>query len=230
MQTAAKEKTFLLIFAIASALFVCAPAIASSTHASTAENRVELFLLDGQNRVGQQAIDSANRVENYDSPWGVALESSVAPNPAASRFANLSSAERQVLITQKTQEQALRRVNVQRQANGGSVYGQLPDSRSVGAGKDFTSTQRANIYQANRQIHGGTLRSDLDGAALHVDRHGTRLPNLPDRRGQTPSPLQPAVDHVQPRNPLDPLQPRGRNSYSNAEVLSRAQNGAKANR
>ncbi len=153
----------------------------------------------------------------------------IAPNPTASRFANLSSAERQALITQKTREQALRRVDLQRQTNGGSIYGHLQDSRSVGAGKDFTSTQRANIYQANRQIHGGTLRSDLNGAALHVDRHGTRLPNLPDRSGRTPSPLQPAVDHVQPRNPLDPLQPRGRNSYSNAEVVSRAQNGAKSN-
>jgi len=85
MQTAAKEKTFLLIFAIASALFVCAPAIASSTHASTAENRAEIFLLGGENGVGEQAIDSANHVENYDPFWGTASESSVAPSGTAAR-------------------------------------------------------------------------------------------------------------------------------------------------
>ncbi len=76
---AAKEKSFLLIFAIASALFVCAPTIASSTHVSTAETRAELFLPEAQNRVGQQAFDTAKHVENYDPSWEVALESSVAP-------------------------------------------------------------------------------------------------------------------------------------------------------
>ena len=80
MQKAAKEKVFLMIFAIASVLFLCAPSTASSTPTPGLENRVELFLLGGENRTEPQAFESANRVENYDSRWGVALESPVAPN------------------------------------------------------------------------------------------------------------------------------------------------------
>ncbi|TWT55522.1 hypothetical protein [Allorhodopirellula solitaria] len=79
---AAKEK-ILFMLVIASALLVCAPAIASSTHHSTLENRAEIFLQSAQNRVERQAFESANRVENYDSLGGVALESSVAPNSVA---------------------------------------------------------------------------------------------------------------------------------------------------
>ena len=78
MQKSAKEKTFLLV-AILSALFVCAPAIASSIDVSTEKTRAELFLLGGQNSVGSEAFDTAKHVENYDSPWEVASESSVAP-------------------------------------------------------------------------------------------------------------------------------------------------------
>ncbi|TWT55527.1 polymorphic toxin-type HINT domain-containing protein [Allorhodopirellula solitaria] len=81
---AAKEK-ILFMLVIASALLVCAPAIASSTHHSTLENRAEIFLQSAQNRVERQAFESANRVENYDSLGGVALESSVAPNSTAGR-------------------------------------------------------------------------------------------------------------------------------------------------
>ena len=78
MQKAAKEKTFILL-AIMSALFVCAPAIASSERAVPSKTRAELFLLEGQNRVEQQAIHSAKHVENYDPSWEVASESLVAP-------------------------------------------------------------------------------------------------------------------------------------------------------
>jgi len=79
MQKAAKEKSSLLWF-IALAVLTCVPSFASSVRDLPAENRVEIFLLEGQNRTGQQAFDTANRVENYDSAWGVALESPVAPN------------------------------------------------------------------------------------------------------------------------------------------------------
>jgi len=82
MQKAAKEKSFILWIVASVALF-CAPSFASSVRDLPAENRVEIFLLEGQSRVGQQAFDTANRVENYDSPWGVASESLVAPKGIA---------------------------------------------------------------------------------------------------------------------------------------------------
>jgi len=52
MQNAAKEKTFLFSL-IAPVLLFCAPAIASSIDVSALENRVELFSLGGENRVGE---------------------------------------------------------------------------------------------------------------------------------------------------------------------------------
>ena len=86
MQKAAKEKVLKLIFAIASVLFLCAPSTASSTSTSGLENRVELFLLGGENRTEPPAFGTANRVENYDSFWGTALESPVAPNSVVDKF------------------------------------------------------------------------------------------------------------------------------------------------
>jgi hypothetical protein len=76
---AAKEKTFFFLVLIASALFACAPSFASSTHASTAETRAELFLLESQNRVGQSPLGPANHVEIGTELRTTALESSVAP-------------------------------------------------------------------------------------------------------------------------------------------------------
>jgi RHS repeat-associated protein len=178
----------------------------------------------------QNGIQIVGGLAGLGGNYGAVVRNADALSNGGSKFANLTSAERQALITQKVQEQALRRIEAQRIANGGSAYGHLPDPKSVGPGKDFTSAQRANIYDANRQMHGGVLRSDLDGSALHVDRPGNRLPSIPNQGGVTPSPFQPAIDHIRPRNPLDPTLPRGTNSYSNAQVLSRTQNGAKSNR
>ncbi len=85
MQKAAKEKVLKFLIALASVLFLCAPSTASSTHVPALENRVELFLLGGENRTEQQAFGTANRVENYDSFWGVAIESPVAPKGAVAQ-------------------------------------------------------------------------------------------------------------------------------------------------
>jgi len=79
MQRAAKEKSFILWIVASVALF-CVPSFASSIDVEHGKNRVEIFLLEAQNGTGQQAFDTANRVENYDSLRGVASESSVAPN------------------------------------------------------------------------------------------------------------------------------------------------------
>jgi len=78
MQRAAKEKSFILWIVASVALF-CVPSFASSIDVEHGKNRVEIFLLEAQNGTGQQAFDTANRVENYDSLRGVASESSVAP-------------------------------------------------------------------------------------------------------------------------------------------------------
>lgn len=78
MQKAAKEKTFLLLM-IALACVFATPAFASSDRVLALKNRAEIFLGSGQNRIERQAFGSAKHVENYDSRWEVASESSVAP-------------------------------------------------------------------------------------------------------------------------------------------------------
>jgi len=82
MQKAAKEKMFLFLLAIASALLPCAPLAASSETVLTSKTRAELFSLGGENRVEQSAFDSVKRVENGVCLRGIVLGSSVAPNSA----------------------------------------------------------------------------------------------------------------------------------------------------
>ncbi len=100
-------------------------------------------------------------------------------------------------------------------------YSNLVDPPSVGAGKNFSQTQKANIYQQNMQANGGVLRSDLDGEKLV-------LPSK-SQSGITPPSNEAQIDHIDPRVPSNSNAQPGSNSYDNAQVLSRAQNRAKWN-
>ncbi|MCJ0764510.1 LysM peptidoglycan-binding domain-containing protein [Variovorax terrae] len=105
---------------------------------------------------------------------------------------------------------------------GGPVSYSFVDSPSVGLGKEFTQTQKINIYAENIRVNGGVLRSDLNGEVLVLP--------VRNQSGVTP-PLNAAqIDHVVPRRPADPTVSPGSNSYTNAEVLSRVQNRWKSNR
>jgi RHS repeat-associated protein len=48
----------------------------------------------------------------------------------------------------------------------GGPYGHLDDHPSVGSGKAFTQTQKANILEANEARNGGILRDDVTGDVL----------------------------------------------------------------
>jgi len=82
MQKAAKEKSFILWIVASVALF-CVPSFASSVHDLPAENRVEIFLLEGQNGVEPSTLSPAIAPSYYDSASEAASESSVAPNRVA---------------------------------------------------------------------------------------------------------------------------------------------------
>ena len=103
----------------------------------------------------------------------------------------------------------------------GGLYSNLKDHPSVGAGKAFTKAQKINILNQNKAANGGVLKSDMDGTELVAPQQS--------RAGVTPPENEAAVDHISPRNPADPSAPRGTNSYSNAQVLSRRQNQIKSN-
>jgi hypothetical protein len=78
MQKAAKEKSWLLWF-IALAMLTCAPSFASSVRDLHPENRVEIFLGEGQNRIERTTLSPTIASSYYDSESEPASESSVAP-------------------------------------------------------------------------------------------------------------------------------------------------------
>ncbi len=91
-----------------------------------------------------------------------------------------------------------------------SNYSNLKDSKSVGAGKRFTSAQKKKIIQQNIERNGGVIKSDLSGEIL--------VPATKSQKGVTPNLLEVHIDHIDPRSK------GGKNSYSNAQVLSRYEN------
>lgn len=92
----------------------------------------------------------------------------------------------------------------------------LDGTTIIGRGMPFTAAQKRIIYDMNRRRNGGVLRSDLSGILLVAPARS--------QRGVTPPPNEAQIDHIYPRSR------GGTNSYSNAMVLSRAENRAKSNK
>jgi RHS repeat-associated protein len=91
-------------------------------------------------------------------------------------------------------------------------YSDIPDPRNAGVGKNFTQTQKKKIYEKNMKANNGYIRSDQDGTFLNKSERGGR------------DPLGAEIDHKQPKSK------QGSNSNSNAQVLSKQQNGKKSNK
>ena len=95
-------------------------------------------------------------------------------------------------------------------------YANLKDSKYVGEGKKFTSSQKKNIIKQNMEKNGGVIKSDLSGKIL--------VPATKSQKGVTPDPLEVHIDHIFARSK------GGTNSYSNAQVLSRIENILKSDK
>jgi 5-methylcytosine-specific restriction endonuclease McrA len=91
----------------------------------------------------------------------------------------------------------------------------LKDSKSVGPGKKYTSAQKKNILQKNREVNGGVLRSDMSGKVLDAP--------VQSKKGVKANMNQAEVHHIQPKSK------GGANSYKNAQVLSKEENLKKSN-
>jgi RHS repeat-associated protein len=101
-------------------------------------------------------------------------------------------------------------------------YSHLKDPSTVGPGKDFTPSQKRKIIEENRRMNGDVVKSDESGTV-------TTKPQK-SQKGVTPDPNEYQIDHIDPKNPSDPSATPGTNSYSNARVLTRAENRAKSNK
>jgi hypothetical protein len=98
----------------------------------------------------------------------------------------------------------------------GGPYGHLEDHPSVNSGKDFTQSQKAKILAENEANNGGILRDDRTGEVLVRPRQS--------QKGVTPPSNEANVDHAYPKSEGGP------NSFSNADVRSRANNLKKSNK
>jgi len=101
-------------------------------------------------------------------------------------------------------------------------YSNLPDSKSVGPGKNFTSSQKQNILEANKAKNNGVLKSDLSGKTLDTP--------VQSQKGVKANMNQAEVDHITPKKPAEPNVKSGSNSYKNAQVLSKEENILKSNK
>ncbi|WP_238567926.1 DUF6443 domain-containing protein [Flavobacterium sp. ASV13] len=95
-------------------------------------------------------------------------------------------------------------------------YSNLKDSKSVGPGKPYTSAQKKNIIQENMAKNGGVIKSDLSGKVLD--------PAVQSKKGVKANMNQAEVDHITAKSK------GGKNSYGNAQVLSKEENLKKGNR
>lgn len=99
-------------------------------------------------------------------------------------------------------------------------YKHLKNSRSVGAGKNFTKAQKDKIIKENRRRNGGTfVRSD--------DRNDPckfLFKPLKSVKGVKPHPCEWQIDHIIPKSR------GGGNTFGNARVISRRYNRELSNR
>ena len=95
-------------------------------------------------------------------------------------------------------------------------YKDIKNPKTAGKGKNFTKSQKEQIYEKNRAANDGYLVSDKDGTILDAPQKS--------QKDVKPSQYEAQIDHKHPKSLA------GENTGENAQVLSREQNRAKSNK
>ncbi len=106
--------------------------------------------------------------------------------------------------------------NVKKGKSKTGDYSNIPDSKKVGEGGKFTSSQKKKILEENRKRNGGELRSDKSGKRLDSPTQS--------HKGEKANMNQAEIDHKIPKSK------GGSNSFGNAQVLSKEENLMKSNK
>ena len=95
-------------------------------------------------------------------------------------------------------------------------YTDIKNPKTAGGEKNFTKSQKEQIYEKNRAANDGYLVSDKDGTILEKPQKSMK--------DVEPSKHEAQIDHKHPKSL------GGENKGENAQVLSREQNRAKSNK
>ncbi|MER9343451.1 hypothetical protein NKI41_22125 [Mesorhizobium sp. M0601] len=98
----------------------------------------------------------------------------------------------------------------------------MEDPPNVASGKDPTKKQRIAIFEENKRVNDGILRSDESGIEI--------IPAKKSKRGVTPPKNEAHIDHIDPVNPADKTKSSGSNSYKNLRLTAGFENIEKSHK
>ncbi|MER9545076.1 hypothetical protein NKI72_23910, partial [Mesorhizobium sp. M0437] len=101
-------------------------------------------------------------------------------------------------------------------------YTHLEDPPNVASGKDPTKKQRIAIFEENKRVNDGILRSDESGIEI--------IPAKKSKRCVTPPKNEAHIDHIDPVNPAGKTKSSGSNSYKNLRLTAGFENIEKSNK
>lgn len=101
-------------------------------------------------------------------------------------------------------------------------YTHLEDPPNVASGNDPTKKQRIAIFEENKRVNDGILRSDESGIEI--------IPAKKSKRGVTPPKNEAHIDHIDPVNPAGKTKSSRSNSYKNLRLTAGFENIEKSNK